>query len=288
MPISFKSPYPDQPTLWLRGNLHTHTRCSDGWAEPADTIATYERAGYDFLAITDHDRCVPLDGLRAATRMTLIEGSEVSANGPHVLAVGVSQDVPADANRQRVLDDIAAQGGLSLLNHPNWERSFEHYPHALMEALTGYTGIEIYNGVVVWQEGNALATDRWDRLLSAGRVVWGFANDDVHWESAVGCAWNMVAAADQSAEAIVDAMRRGSFYASTGVTIDTIEAAGDRLRVASADAQLIRFIGKHGRQLAAIEGSQTEYAGTGQEGGYVRIELVGAAGRMAWTQPFYC
>ena len=213
MPVQLRSPYPDAPRVWLRGNLHTHTALSDGWASPEEVVAAYERAGYDFLAITDHDRHVPLADLRSATALALIEGAEVSANGPHVLALGIARDVAADADRQHVLDAVAEQGGLALLNHPNWLHRFSHYPQELMESLSGYAGIEIYNGVVEWLEGSALATDRWDRLLSSGRVVWGFANDDAHRAEDVGCAWIRVAAADRSPEAILNALRLGSFYA---------------------------------------------------------------------------
>jgi hypothetical protein len=39
----------------LRGNLHAHTTFSDGVRDPAALVREYERLGYDFLAITDHE-----------------------------------------------------------------------------------------------------------------------------------------------------------------------------------------------------------------------------------------
>jgi predicted metal-dependent phosphoesterase TrpH len=39
----------------LRGNLHAHTTFSDGVRAPAALVEEYERRGYDFLAITDHE-----------------------------------------------------------------------------------------------------------------------------------------------------------------------------------------------------------------------------------------
>jgi predicted metal-dependent phosphoesterase TrpH len=39
----------------LRGNLHAHTTFSDGVRSPAALVREYERLGYDFLAITDHE-----------------------------------------------------------------------------------------------------------------------------------------------------------------------------------------------------------------------------------------
>ncbi|MCL1951441.1 MAG: hypothetical protein FWF60_01295 [Oscillospiraceae bacterium] len=40
----------------FRGDLHMHTRRSDGRQAPAVVCANYRKTGYDFLAITDHGR----------------------------------------------------------------------------------------------------------------------------------------------------------------------------------------------------------------------------------------
>ena len=40
--------------VWLRGNLHMHTSRSDGRLSYEAALALYERAGYDFIAVTDH------------------------------------------------------------------------------------------------------------------------------------------------------------------------------------------------------------------------------------------
>jgi len=45
--------------LPFRGDLHMHTCRSDGSQDPAVVAANYRKAGYDFLAITDHHRYYP-------------------------------------------------------------------------------------------------------------------------------------------------------------------------------------------------------------------------------------
>ena len=50
-----KNPF-TTPGVWLKGNLHTHATQSDGALSPGETIRWHERFGYDFVAITDHDR----------------------------------------------------------------------------------------------------------------------------------------------------------------------------------------------------------------------------------------
>ena len=41
-------------------------------------------------------------------------------------------------------------------------------------------------------KGRAKATDLWDSLLSAGKKIYGFANDDMHVFPRAGGAFNMV------------------------------------------------------------------------------------------------
>ena len=46
---------PAAPARWWQGNTHTHTLWSDGDDFPEMVADRYRRAGYDFLAITDHN-----------------------------------------------------------------------------------------------------------------------------------------------------------------------------------------------------------------------------------------
>jgi hypothetical protein len=41
---------------WFKGNLHCHTYWSDGRAFPDQVVRSYRDAGYDFCAVTDHNR----------------------------------------------------------------------------------------------------------------------------------------------------------------------------------------------------------------------------------------
>ncbi|MDR2752961.1 MAG: hypothetical protein LBB50_01470, partial [Oscillospiraceae bacterium] len=43
----------------FRGDLHIHTRRSDGQQAPAVVAANYRKTGYDFFAVTDHHRYYP-------------------------------------------------------------------------------------------------------------------------------------------------------------------------------------------------------------------------------------
>lgn len=70
----------------MRGDLHCHTRASDGSMEPEELVDYAVRAGLGCLAVTDHDTMagVPAARWQAARRgVRLLEGMEVSARDPH-------------------------------------------------------------------------------------------------------------------------------------------------------------------------------------------------------------
>lgn len=288
--INLLNPYLSSGYTWLKGNLHTHTTFSDGVCTPQEIIAAYERLGYDFLAISDHDTWIVPDDYQHLTPLVLIPAVEVTALGPHVQQVGGRDWVSPDSDRQNVIDQINKAGGLAVMNHPNWEWHFSHYLHIQMEDLRHAAGLEIYNGVIERLEGSALATDRWDRLLSIGRNLWGFANDDAHELRDVGVAWNVVQARSRARDDILLALRNGQFYASTGVQVNAVMVDGRTITIQTENAQRIRFVTRHGAIRATFESANAEWQlpdnpAQATNWRYVRIECYGAGGRMAWTQP---
>lgn len=289
-----ESPYLDDPSAsWLRGNLHTHTVESYDCARPVSTVIDdYELRGYDFLVFTDHDAFVDPTDHRDTTTMTLVGGTEVTDGGRHVLAVGVDGPVEPHGDRQAVLDTIYNTGGLALLPHPNWGESYDHYPQTTLRELSGYAGIEIYNGASRRGRGAPTATDQWDRLLSSGHAVWGYGTDDTHRDTDVGVAWTVVQTTDRTPNAVLAALAAGRCYVSTGVTIETIESSARTITVETADAEAIRLVADHGTVHRTVDAAAATFnldrdlrADTNAT--YVRIECFGAGDQMAWTQPCF-
>jgi hypothetical protein len=275
-----------RPRAWMRGNLHTHSKRSDGSREPQAVIDDYAGRGYDFLMFSDHDTFAGPEHFAGwnARSLTLIPGNEVTANGSHMLHVGATRRVEPQDDRQAVLDEIGATGGFAVVNHPNWFQNFDHCPHERMSAWQGFAGVEIYNYVINELEGSPYATDHWDRLLSKGRRVWGFANDDAHHDFHAGYAWNCVLAADRSAAALVAAMAAGSFYASTGVTIERVSSEGMRASIVAPDADRIVAVIDHGKRLKTVDARELTVE-VPENATYVRFECYGRAERTAWSQP---
>jgi hypothetical protein len=98
--------------------------------------------------------------------------------------------------------------------------------------------------------------------------------------------WNVAYVTERTAGAVVDALRRGRFYASTGVVIDDIQVTGDVIQVRTRNA---------GRVAAFIhDGIRVKYADepvlelvVPPDARYVRFECWGDGETSAWTQPFF-
>lgn len=143
--------------LPLKGNMHTHSFRSDGREAPEIVAAVYRKAGYDYIALTDHGQYAPsLEAIRAydgaPIDMRLYPGEEVHApdNNIHIINFGGESSVndwmrenPLEyyrqcedrraalglddsftafeyASSQWVFDQIRARGGMAILAHPNW------------------------------------------------------------------------------------------------------------------------------------------------------------------------
>ncbi len=282
------STYAKEGTAWLRGNLHAHTTESDGTLPPQEVVAFYAKLGYDFLMISDHDKVTPTEGLDAKG-MTLIAGNEITAKGPHLLHVNAHARIAPDPDRQKIIGQINQDGGLAIMNHPNWGGSYNHCPLEVLQTLQGYTGLEIFNGVVVYLEGSELATDKWDRLLAKGQKVWGFASDDSHEPSVhAGMGWIMVQSGSRAVTDIVTAIREGRFYASTGVSFDTIKVEGLSVTARAANAQRFRVCADNGKVLHIAGGPELQFTVKPGKGiTYIRIEAYGEGGQTAWLQPMF-
>ena len=153
---------------------------------------------------------------------------------------------------QNNLDAIQAHGKatgravLGHLNHPNFQKSLGATNLANMK---GEHFFEVYNGhrsVQNEQIGDRPSTETlWDRALTMrlrdgagdGELLYGLATDDAHDHYAAdavsvpGRGWLMVRAENLDADSIVSAMKRGDFYASSGVELEAITFDGKTLEI---------------------------------------------------------
>jgi hypothetical protein len=204
----------------------------------------------------------------------------------------------------RNIAEIRKQNGVAQVNHPNFRWSVKL---AEMVDLPDSTLLEIWNGHSDVNNlggtdslGNSFPSHEavWDSLLTRGKTIWAVADDDSHHfkpEDAEnpdmtrpGRGWLMARADTLTAEAIVRSLRRGDFYASTGVTLRSYTATRQAISLEitpRGDSRYrIEFVGNGGRVLASTSGNRARYEVKGTEG-YVRVRITDSNGRRAWTQP---
>jgi len=276
---------------WYRGNLHCHTTESDGRLSPKDAAEFYRTRGYDFLCITDHSTVTDTDGFSTESFLVL-PGVETSParSRHHIVGIGLHDLGPYERceTAQETIDRIVALGGLASIAHPYWSALTD----ADIRSLKSITGIEVYNSVCEAMIGRGLSTVHWDNLLWDGMQVRGLAVDDTHHytDDAPG-GWIWVKSTSLTEKDIIEAIRRGHFYASTGPVVHDIDLEADHIEVESSPVDMITFHshGPSGKSVRRIgEGMLTHATHDFKsEHRYVRVEFVDGGGRRAFTNPVY-
>ncbi len=295
--------------VWLRCALHAHTTNSDGEMAPETLVRHYEWAGYDVLAVTDH--WVRTD--EASTdRLLVIPSTELNAEAgsryddAHVLALGVAADPAMPEARfepvQEVVRWIVENGGVPYLAHPYWSGLRTEQ----WEACEGLVGIEVWNAGCELEVGRGDSTVHWDEALERGARLLGIAADDSHhpgYDS--GFAWVWARARERTREAVLDALRSGAFYSSSGPELHGLEDDGETVTVRCSPARSVTLVCErrrgsranagrlgypHGVEILERDASGLLTAvrlrrpvGTP----FARVELSDPAGRRAWTNPLW-
>ena len=303
----------EQKLSWYKGNTHTHTANSDGDSPPSDVVGWYKTNGYDFLVITDHEHITDVAGLNSQFgdngKFLVIPGQEVTdrlnKKPYHVNGLGLRSVVlphhgtDVVSNLQTNIDAIRESGGIAQVNHPNfgWAITAEDLVRvqrsSLLEIYSGHPLVNMSGG-----GGSPGVEEIWDTVLSAGRLYYGVAVDDVHHlkrlgdhaAATPGHGWVVVRAAELSAAAILAALERGDFYASSGVELADYSVNGKEMaiKIKEQTGRKYRtiFIGAGGKVLKESITAVSEYRFTGKEK-YVRAKVLDSNGKAAWTQPVF-
>ena len=299
---------------WFKGNTHTHTTNSDGDSPPEDVVKWYKANRYDFLVITDHEHITAVSELNktfgADGKFLVIQGQEVTdrLNGKpyHVNALGLGTVIQpqrggssAVANIQRNVDAIRAGGAIPQINHPNYQWALT--ADELMQ-VKGAPLVEIFSGHPLVNMsgggGSPGLEEMWDRVLTSGRVIYGIAVDDVHHikrpgdraAATPGHGWVVVRAAELTPAAILAALERGDFYASSGVELDDYAVDRTAITIKIKEKRFVKyrtqFIGAGGKVLQESITNPAVYRFKGNEK-YVRAKILESNGAFAWTQPVF-
>ena len=292
--------YYGEERIALRANLHTHTNHSDGYLTPEEAIEVYSERGYGVLAITDHHQVHDISNYDPKG-MILIQGAEL-----HPLCTGrsgkwhlVALDLPKDfqcvrpfetgETAQQVVDAVNAAGGIVSIAHPYWCA----FSSALVGELNNCFAMEIYNTEC---EGidRAYSLQTWDELLYDGKRLPALAVDDVHRPASLFGGWTVICAKERSHEAVMEALRKGEFYASQGPEFYSLTLEGDKLKAEVTEAVKACFVTKSGGRRFALDGvnkpvtsMELDIADLRSGNNYIRMVITNAQGRSAWSNPIF-
>jgi hypothetical protein len=278
---------------WKKANFQVQSRAwggiTDGRNNTFDKVwKKYDELNYDFIGISDYQKINTV----AKDSSGYIPIYEHGYNfwKTHQVNIGAKEVLWLDfpffqttnqkqflINLQRGKTDILA------LAHPAF--SLEGYSHSDLEKLTNYDLLEALNMQI-------FSLSHWDAALSAGRISYILANDDVHdiddafWYGRVA---TMVNTNSLKKSTLINALKEGKSYGLTPYTpnFDTHDKKIKRVKsipyllgvdvktdtlivVGSKGVKKIHFFGQNGTLKKTLENSDTGIYIIKEEDSYIR------------------
>ena len=248
--------------------------------------SAYREAGYDFILLSDHFEArygwsvTDTSGLRTPTFTTII-GAELSSA----------------AWDERTVYWVTA-AGLPVDFEPP---PSDDHAEAITRAVDGLPGFEAIDAVEIYnhntaqshperEEGAYMA----DGLLENGHRLLLNAGDDAHFlfDADRFGGWVEVHAEALDPDALLDALKAGSYYSTQGPRLERLELDGNRLNVATSEVVCISLGGGGDRWQAGTEErannlTQATFDLEPFRGSYCRVTAIDAAGRRAWSNPVW-
>jgi hypothetical protein len=292
----------DKPGRFWRGNLHTHSTLSDGNLSPEAVCRLYREAGYHFLALTDHFMEMfnfPVADTRPyrSTEFTTLLGAELHAGTIefgtrwHILAVGLPLDFAPplpDETGPQIAGRALEAGAFVAAAHPYWYNLTE----ADVLSLGPVHAIEIFNGTSHDHNDRADSWYMLETLLERGYRYSACATDDAHFHPGRADAllgWTWAKCEELTPDALLEALKNGHYYSSTGPLLHDVHVEGDRLTVRCSPASRVFVTGSGYRARSIYGNGLTEAAFdlADFDSPYCRVIVRDARGGRAWSNPIW-
>ena len=189
-------------------------------------------------------------------------------------------------------------GFLVIYNHPVW--SMQDYTD--YAGLEGLWGVEIINGATCTEGYEESQPHVFEEMLRMGKKVFPVAADDCHGPEGAYIGFTMVKAPELTYDAVMNAFEKGNFYASDGPTIESAEIKDGILHIQTSPVVQIMVptdsriamvknapdadhpVTEADFDLHAWKDTESPY---GDETKYIRISLVSANGRHAYSRAYF-
>ncbi len=281
---------PQRGPGWFRGDLHSHTIHSDGSWDVPDVVAAARRAGLDFMVLTDHNTVSPLaqmDSLSTAEMLTF-GGIELTTYYGHALALGVRHWIDwrvkvGERSMPQIADEVEAAGGTFVIAHPMSPGDPEctGCDWRYVEMMPGSARVvEIWNGGE-WARYNEMGLRLWYSWLNEGYRIAATSGTDVHGPQPDGLrvGFNNVYAEALTEMAILDAIRRGHNYVSSGPVLDFTAVSASGAHAMMGDALPNELITLTIRWRDVPNGAKLRHV---VDGNIVSKETIDSNGEFTW------
>ena len=282
----------DPALPFYKGNTHAHTTNSDGHVTPEECIRQYKAAGYDFLAITDHWH---VGEERHDQGLLVLPGVEYDFSFPtqvlHLVCLfpdaKLAGDFTRGADHKAVIEHVNRVGGVVIAAHPAWSLNTPDF----LASLDGVDISEVYNTMSgePWNGPRANSESLLDVTAANGKLFNLAAADDSHdYRGEQGVSYIMLQAEELTVPAVLEALRKGRFYASQGPEFKSLELHDNELLIETSPVSRITVCSNlywvHER---CVEGKNLTGRSYSIRPGekWVRVQLTDEQDRKAWSSP---
>jgi hypothetical protein len=204
----------------LKADLHIHTYFSnrsnsvtwgvvgrymkDSVIRVTQVLESARAAGLDAISITDHDTVEgTLEAMRIANDygITVIPGVEISAQEGHLLAYGITQDIPRGMSVLQTVAEVHKRGGIVVPAHPfHFQGIF--FPHR----VAAYDA-HMFDAVEVFSAFCGLSKKA--ALYAQTHHIPQIVGTDSKWITSIGKSYTRIESNSRSVSDILQAIKSG-------------------------------------------------------------------------------
>lgn len=320
----------NQDKPFFKANLHCHSTYSDGKQTVEELKQAYMEQGYSIIAFTDHEHLIDNSRLTdenflaiTACELAIKEFPNQSTLVNHSMRVCHLNFYALDPHNtltpcySAIYDHYGNEEARALIrfekeyerhntaeginemikignekgfivsyNHPTW--SLENATHYLQ--YENIFAVEIYNhGCTL--TGRCTDEHVFDDFLRTGKKVFCTATDDNHNLNDRFGGWTQINAEKLEYGAIMSALQKGKFYASTGPQIFSLVLDNDEVEIKTSPCVKIS-VSTQGRRAQAVCAKEGETVTCARfkllkSDGYFRLRVTDERGNNAYTQAYY-
>lgn len=187
----------------MKIDFHVHTHYSEDASTSLREVLLYaKKQGLDGVAVTDHDTTQGARRLTKQKQLLVIPGIEVSSLNGHVLALNVTENIPAKMSLAETVEKIHESSGIAAIAHPS--AVLKTGLGNRITSTSNLDAVEVINAAAFPFSLTTYLSRRLALRLNLPQI----AGSDAHHPREIGDAYTEVSA-DSRREDVIEAVRKG-------------------------------------------------------------------------------